>query len=168
MAAGQHRNTLALIRSLVNAVCTYDPIGYGMPYNYLLISEYSRDALTHVRLLPLLFVLSSFETVHRHIHTHRERESVCVCAVSMCIHVVYVCTCARLWPASSTAGVCGLQLSAQVLCLAMDFVPYPQPGDADHAPHGTNVFIEWTAALKVAAFGGWVGGRKGSCACVSE
>lgn len=33
------RHALPLFTSLLNVVCAYDPVGYGIPYNYLLSSD---------------------------------------------------------------------------------------------------------------------------------
>lgn len=34
------RHALPLFTSLLNIVCAYDPVGYGIPYNHLLFSDY--------------------------------------------------------------------------------------------------------------------------------
>lgn len=34
------RHALPLFTSLLNTVCAYDPVGYGIPYNHLLFSDY--------------------------------------------------------------------------------------------------------------------------------
>ena len=34
------RHSLPLFTSLLNTVCAYDPVGYGIPYNHLLFSDY--------------------------------------------------------------------------------------------------------------------------------
>uniref|UniRef100_A0A6Q2WZN2 HID1 domain containing b n=1 Tax=Esox lucius TaxID=8010 RepID=A0A6Q2WZN2_ESOLU len=36
----ENRHALPLFTSLVNVVCAYDPVGYGIPYNHLLFSDY--------------------------------------------------------------------------------------------------------------------------------
>ncbi|KAG7215457.1 hypothetical protein INR49_003233 [Caranx melampygus] len=36
----ENRHALPLFTSLLNVVCAYDPIGYGIPYNHLLFSDY--------------------------------------------------------------------------------------------------------------------------------
>lgn len=33
------RHALPLFTSLLNVVCAYDPVGYGLPYNHLLFSD---------------------------------------------------------------------------------------------------------------------------------
>ncbi|XP_038941599.1 protein HID1 isoform X2 [Rattus norvegicus] len=35
-----NRHALPLFTSLLNTVCAYDPVGYGIPYNHLLFSDY--------------------------------------------------------------------------------------------------------------------------------
>lgn len=34
------RHALPLFTSLLNTVCAYDPVGYGIPYNHLLFSDH--------------------------------------------------------------------------------------------------------------------------------
>lgn len=41
------RHALPLFTSLINVVCAYDPVGYGMPYNHLLFHD-SREPLVEV------------------------------------------------------------------------------------------------------------------------
>ncbi|XP_064439533.1 protein HID1 isoform X4 [Mirounga angustirostris] len=36
----ENRHALPLFTSLLNTVCAYDPVGYGIPYNHLLFSDY--------------------------------------------------------------------------------------------------------------------------------
>ncbi|XP_044527581.1 protein HID1 [Gracilinanus agilis] len=36
----ENRHALPLFTSLLNIVCAYDPVGYGIPYNHLLFSDY--------------------------------------------------------------------------------------------------------------------------------
>ncbi|KAF2982087.1 hypothetical protein EK904_000259 [Melospiza melodia maxima] len=36
----ENRHALPLFTSLLNVVCAYDPVGYGIPYNHLLFSDY--------------------------------------------------------------------------------------------------------------------------------
>uniref|UniRef100_A0A8C6T7S9 HID1 domain containing n=1 Tax=Neogobius melanostomus TaxID=47308 RepID=A0A8C6T7S9_9GOBI len=36
----ENRHTLPLFTSLLNVVCAYDPVGFGIPYNHLLFSDY--------------------------------------------------------------------------------------------------------------------------------
>jgi hypothetical protein len=51
--------TAGLFLSLVNIACTYDPIGWGLPYNYLLFGD-PREELTYVS-LQLLTVLLEYD-----------------------------------------------------------------------------------------------------------
>ena len=47
---------LPLFTSLLNVVCAYDPIGYGLPYNYLLVND-AREPLVEVALHVLIVCL---------------------------------------------------------------------------------------------------------------
>ncbi len=42
-----HRNALSIFTSLLNIIFSYDPVGYGLPYNYLMFTD-SREALVEV------------------------------------------------------------------------------------------------------------------------
>jgi hypothetical protein len=42
-----NRHTLPLFTSLLNIVFSYDPIGYGLPYNYILFND-TREPLVEV------------------------------------------------------------------------------------------------------------------------
>ncbi|XP_035695425.1 protein HID1-like isoform X3 [Branchiostoma floridae] len=55
-ASSENRHALPLFTSLLNIVCAYDPIGYGMPYNHLLFSDY-REPTVEVALQLLIVVL---------------------------------------------------------------------------------------------------------------
>lgn len=50
------RHVLPLFTSLLNVVCAYDPVGYGLPYNYLLFTD-SREPLVQVALQILIVCL---------------------------------------------------------------------------------------------------------------
>lgn len=52
---------LPLFTSLLNVVCAYDPVGYGVPYNYLLVND-AREPLIEVALHVLIVCLD--ETSH--------------------------------------------------------------------------------------------------------
>ena len=54
--------TAGLFLSLVNVACTYDPVGWGVPYNYLIFAD-AREELTYVA-LQLLSVLLEYEPAH--------------------------------------------------------------------------------------------------------
>ncbi|KAG5832677.1 hypothetical protein ANANG_G00293680 [Anguilla anguilla] len=43
----ENRHTLPLFTSLLNVVCAYDPVGYGIPYNHLLFSDYREQLVEH-------------------------------------------------------------------------------------------------------------------------
>lgn len=51
--------TAGLFHSLINVVCSYDPIGWGVPYNYLLVAD-PREELTYGA-LQLLSVLLEYD-----------------------------------------------------------------------------------------------------------
>ena len=40
----ENRHALPLFTSMLNIVCHYDPVGYGLPYNYLMFAD-SREPL---------------------------------------------------------------------------------------------------------------------------
>lgn len=50
------RHALPLFTSLLNLVCAYDPVGYGIPYNHLLFSNY-REQLVEQALQILIVTL---------------------------------------------------------------------------------------------------------------
>ena len=54
--SGENRNVLPLFTSLLNTVCSYDPIGLGVPYNYLLVGD-SREPLVETALQVLIICL---------------------------------------------------------------------------------------------------------------
>lgn len=39
LASGENRHALPLFTSLLNTVCSYDPVGLGLPYNHLLFHD---------------------------------------------------------------------------------------------------------------------------------
>ncbi|XP_033117901.1 protein HID1-like isoform X1 [Anneissia japonica] len=45
--SAENRHALPLFTSLLNVVCAYDPIGYGVPYNHLMFADY-REPLVEV------------------------------------------------------------------------------------------------------------------------
>lgn len=53
------RHALPLFTSLLNVVCAYDPVGYGIPYNYLLSSD-QREQLV-VQAIQVLIVTLEHE-----------------------------------------------------------------------------------------------------------
>lgn len=53
------RHALPLFTSLLNVVCAYDPVGYGIPYNYLLSSD-QREQLV-VQAIQVLVVTLEHE-----------------------------------------------------------------------------------------------------------
>lgn len=52
----ENRHALPLFTSLLNVVCAYDPIGYGIPYNHLMFSD-QRGALVELALQILIVSL---------------------------------------------------------------------------------------------------------------
>lgn len=56
--SAENRHVLPLFTSLLNVVCAYDPVGYGMPYNYLLFTD-SREPLVQTALQVLVACLDS-------------------------------------------------------------------------------------------------------------
>lgn len=46
------RHALPLFTSLLNVVCSYDPIGYGVPYNHLMVAD-NREPLVEIALQVL-------------------------------------------------------------------------------------------------------------------
>lgn len=50
------RHALPLFTSLLNVVCAYDPVGYGIPYNHLMFSD-QRGALAELALQTLIISL---------------------------------------------------------------------------------------------------------------
>ncbi|XP_061425944.1 protein HID1-like isoform X2 [Lethenteron reissneri] len=52
----ENRHTLALFTSLLNVVFAYDPVGYGVPYNYLLVRDH-REPLVEVACQVLIAAL---------------------------------------------------------------------------------------------------------------
>ena len=45
----ENRHALPLFTSLLNIVCAYDPIGYGLPYNHLMFND-AREPLVEIAL----------------------------------------------------------------------------------------------------------------------
>ncbi|XP_061087601.1 protein HID1-like [Conger conger] len=56
--SAHNRHALPLFTSLLNAVCAYDPVGYGIPYNHLLFSD-SRERLVGHALQALIVTLET-------------------------------------------------------------------------------------------------------------
>ncbi|CAD6185152.1 unnamed protein product [Caenorhabditis auriculariae] len=54
--SSSNRHVLPIFTSLLNVVCAYDPVGYGLPYNYLLFND-SREPLVEVALQVLIVCL---------------------------------------------------------------------------------------------------------------
>jgi hypothetical protein len=52
------RHALPLFTSLLNIVFSYDPVGYGLPYNYLMFTD-SRENLVEVSCQILCVILES-------------------------------------------------------------------------------------------------------------
>nr|XP_046232325.1 protein HID1b [Scatophagus argus] len=54
--SSENRHALPLFTSLLNVVCAYDPVGYGIPYNHLLFSDH-RERLVEQALQILIVTL---------------------------------------------------------------------------------------------------------------
>ncbi|XP_056153500.1 protein HID1-like [Lampris incognitus] len=54
--SADNRHALPLFTSLLNIVCAYDPVGYGIPYNHLLFSDY-REQLVEQAVQILIITL---------------------------------------------------------------------------------------------------------------
>ena len=50
------RHALPLFTSLLNTVCSYDPVGYGVPYNHLMFHD-AREPLVEIAVQLLIVVL---------------------------------------------------------------------------------------------------------------
>ncbi|KAL3877484.1 hypothetical protein ACJMK2_035185, partial [Sinanodonta woodiana] len=61
----ENRHALPLFTSLLNIVCAYDPIGYGVPYNHLMFTD-SREPLVEVA-LQVLCVTMEHETANHNV-----------------------------------------------------------------------------------------------------
>ncbi|KAK3520427.1 hypothetical protein QTP70_024179 [Hemibagrus guttatus] len=57
----ENRHALPLFTSLINVVCAYDPVGYGIPYNHLLFSDY-REQLVEQAVQILIVTLEHENT----------------------------------------------------------------------------------------------------------
>ncbi|XP_041745268.1 protein HID1 isoform X1 [Coregonus clupeaformis] len=55
-----NRHALPLFTSLLNVVCAYDPVGYGIPYNHLMFSDYREVLVEHA--VQILIVTLEHET----------------------------------------------------------------------------------------------------------
>lgn len=55
-ACAENRHVLPLFTSLLNTICSYDPVGYGLPYNYLLVGD-SREPLVQAAIQALIVCL---------------------------------------------------------------------------------------------------------------
>ena len=53
-----HRHALPLFTSLLNCLCSYDPIGYGVPYNHLMFSDH-REPLVEIALQVLCVTMEN-------------------------------------------------------------------------------------------------------------
>ncbi|KAL4240921.1 cell wall biogenesis protein [Mactra antiquata] len=57
----ENRHALPLFTSLINVVCAYDPVGYGLPYNHLMFTD-SREALVESALQVLCVTMENDST----------------------------------------------------------------------------------------------------------
>ncbi|KAH9378711.1 hypothetical protein HPB48_000341 [Haemaphysalis longicornis] len=64
--SADNRHALPLFTSLLNVVCGYDPVGYGLPFNHLLFADH-REPLVEVALQLLVVTLDhDFRPPHAH------------------------------------------------------------------------------------------------------
>ncbi|XP_071645526.1 protein HID1 isoform X2 [Temnothorax longispinosus] len=56
LTSSENRHALPMFTSLLNTVCAYDPVGYGVPYNHLLFTD-SLEPLVDVALQILIVTL---------------------------------------------------------------------------------------------------------------
>ncbi len=54
----ENRHALPVFTSLLNSVCAYDPVGYGVPYNHLMFSDH-RELQVEVALQVLCVTLDN-------------------------------------------------------------------------------------------------------------
>ncbi|KAF7639648.1 hypothetical protein Mgra_00000973 [Meloidogyne graminicola] len=54
--SAENRNVLPIFTSLLNTICSYDPVGLGVPYNHLLLTDF-REPLVKVSLQFLIVCL---------------------------------------------------------------------------------------------------------------
>uniref|UniRef100_A0A673X3R6 HID1 domain containing n=1 Tax=Salmo trutta TaxID=8032 RepID=A0A673X3R6_SALTR len=64
-----NRHALPLFTSLLNVVCAYDPVGYGIPYNYLMFSDYREVLVEHA--VQILIVTLEHETLNTFPNRHQ-------------------------------------------------------------------------------------------------
>ena len=57
------RHALPLFTSLLNMVCSYDPVGYGVPYNHLMFTD-SREQLVEGALQVLCVTMENESSNH--------------------------------------------------------------------------------------------------------
>lgn len=57
----ENRHALPLFTSLLNSVCAYDPVGYGVPYNHLMFTD-SREPLVEACLQVLCVTIDNDPT----------------------------------------------------------------------------------------------------------
>uniref|UniRef100_A0A8C2WFS2 HID1 domain containing n=1 Tax=Cyclopterus lumpus TaxID=8103 RepID=A0A8C2WFS2_CYCLU len=58
----ENRHALPLFTSLLNVVCAYDPVGFGVPYNHLMFSDY-REQLVEQAVQILIVTLDSLSSL---------------------------------------------------------------------------------------------------------
>ncbi|CAK5083693.1 unnamed protein product [Meloidogyne enterolobii] len=68
--SAENRNVLPIFTSLLNIICSYDPVGLGVPYNYLLMTDF-REPLVKVSLQFLIdgyaenYFINYLSRIHR-------------------------------------------------------------------------------------------------------
>ncbi|XP_029652180.2 protein HID1 [Octopus sinensis] len=62
----ENRHALPLFTSMLNVVCAYDPVGYGVPYNHLMFTD-SREPLVEMALQVLCVTLENDSDPNRNV-----------------------------------------------------------------------------------------------------
>lgn len=68
------RHALPLFTSLLNIVFAYDPVGYGLPYNYLMFTD-SREQLVEVSCQLLCVALETNISINNNNNSNRDHSS---------------------------------------------------------------------------------------------
>jgi hypothetical protein len=71
----KNQHALPLFTSLINIIFSYDPVGYGLPYNYLMFTD-SREALVEVSCQLLCVVLESNININNKDQNHSSPYSI--------------------------------------------------------------------------------------------
>nr|XP_043907621.1 protein HID1 isoform X1 [Solea senegalensis] len=71
----ENRHALPLFTSLLNVVCAYDPVGYGIPYNHLLFSDYREQLVEQAAQILIVTLEHDGGVLHHHHHHHHHPAS---------------------------------------------------------------------------------------------